>query len=405
MLGLIERHTTDKFNFIDHWTDESLIFDYDHEDSEPIAVEFYLKYEQQTASLPHETFFVEEPVMRINPSDKDFVATIFYMVNCLQERNCQSTDIDHYGRFRYSSSYQYRFDCAEANLVLKYIHELILRWKMSVIPPEKSKVFMSHDIDALDGSWKHIVYYLLKQKRIIAAFKAVGQRIMRLSYYRNISKLLEYHRQYGIKSTFFFIPYKGKGRYGIQNADYNIIEETELINSILSLGHSVGLHKSSKTSSLNDELAILPFDTNYNRYHFLSHQPHEDWDQLEAAGITTDASLGFAEHIGFRNSYGQPFHPYNYKTKQAFRFLEVPLTIMDGTLWNYMKISPDDLARRVINFCEKNKTDCLISVLWHNTSLTDHPYPGLLRGFIEILDYMAESETEFLEIDNISAKY
>ena len=103
--------------------------------------------------------------------------------------------------------------------------------------------------------------------------------------------------------------------------------------------------------------------------------------------------------------HGFPFHPYNPKTKRPFRFLEVPLIIMDGTLWNYMGVSAKDLSRFMIRFIEEHQKDCLISILWHNTSLTDFPYPGLTAAYLELLAYADKANLEFVELDEISQTF
>ena len=75
------------------------------------------------------------------------------------------------------------------------------------------------------------------------------------------------------------------------------------------------------------------------------------------AVLKVDCSLGFAETPGFRNSYGQPFLPYNLSEDRPYRFVEVPLNIMDGTFQRYMKVPVKETATRVIDFFEKNKYD------------------------------------------------
>lgn len=401
MFGLIQRHTTVEIKIVDSLTTDTLIFDTDAVNSEPIAHSFYLKYDEPNSALPHTTYFAQEPVILTDDGTNDLVATIFYMINCLQERSCPESQIDKFGRYKYTASYQYRFECVEENLVLQYIKQLLQRWDWPLSTPRNSSIFLSHDIDALDGSWMHIVYYLLKQKRIITAFKAFAKGLMQKPFFRTIPELLALHQQYGIISTFFFIPIQGRGRFRIQNADYNINDESNVINSILSDGHSLGLHKSSKALPLVDELKKLPFATKYNRFHFLSHQPHTDWAKIEQANIAVDASLGFAEHIGFRNSYGLPFHPYNPETEEEFSFLEVPLFIMDGMLWSSMQLSSGEIGERMIEFIERNKTDCLISILWHNTSMTEYPYPGLLASYRELLEYFDSRGFEYTELDGV----
>lgn len=405
VMGLIQHQIVEEIKIGAAEERDSIIFDLDHKHSEPITIEFYIQYEQHGTPLPHKDYFDNEAVIHTGENESDLVATIFYMVNCLQERSAPSSDIDQYGRFKYTASYQFRFNCVEDNLVLGYIHTLVQKWNLTALVPRQSRIFMSHDIDALDGSWMHIVYDLLRQKRIKTAAKALSLGLKRKLFYRNISDMLTLLHRHHISSTFFFIPAIGKGRYRIQNADYNIEEETELLQLISSKGHSLGLHKSSHPSSLSEELLALPFKTTYNRYHFLAHQPHEVWAQLESAGIAIDASLGFAEHIGFRNSYGSSFQPYNPTTRTAYHLLITPLLVMDGTLWTYMRIPPDDLADRIIQFIEKNKTDCLISILWHNTSLTEYPYPGLLDSYIELLEYIASENYTYVELDKVYSEH
>ena len=57
---------------------------------------------------------------------------------------------------------------------------------------------------------------------------------------------------------------------------------------------------------------------------------------------------------------------------------------MDATL---MKKYPDpaDAFKEIDLFLKKNKTDCQLSILWHNNYFTDIKYPGWGKLYEEVL--------------------
>ena len=58
-----------------------------------------------------------------NNEEIDAIATIFYMINSLQELEPDDADLDDLGRFKYSSSYQFRFNNVNDNLVETIIND------------------------------------------------------------------------------------------------------------------------------------------------------------------------------------------------------------------------------------------------------------------------------------------
>jgi hypothetical protein len=129
-----------------------------------------------------------------------------------------------------------------------------------------------------------------------------------------------------------------------------------------------------------------------NRYHYLKFNLPNGYDNIEESGLKLDASLGFAEHYGFRNGYGYPFHPYNISKNDKYSFLEVPLNIMDGTFQRYMKVPIEKTADTIIDFLETNNQNALLSILWHNTFFSNYKYKGYLKEYKKILKYLYDSK-------------
>ena len=219
----------------------------------------------------------------------------------------------------------------------------------------------------------------------------IFNEILRKPHWRNIDKIIKINSEYDIRSTFFWLVNKGLGESKIKNADYSIRKEQKLLNLTERHGFVNGLHKSSTQQNFNDEIQKGNLSTTFNRYHFLKFLPHKDWHKISDSVITFDASLGFAERYGFRNSYGKAFQPYNLSENKPYNFVEAPLIFMDGTFHKYMLINPEKTGDTIIDFFEQNKKNCLFSLLWHNTYFTQYKYSPFLKEYKKILFYIYEN--------------
>jgi len=156
--------------------------------------------------------------------------------------------------------------------------------------------------------------------------------------------------------------------------------------------------------SINEEMRKHPMHPVYNRYHFLKFLPHTDWPKISESSVKFDTSLGYAEHIGFRNSFGMPFQPYDLKAGKPYDFVESPMNVMDGTFHKYMKVPKIEIADRLIRFYEANSTNCVFSVCWHNTYFTNYKYKGFIDQYKKILAYIYENKIECLTPDEVINK-
>jgi hypothetical protein len=213
--------------------------------------------------------------------------------------------------------------------------------------------------------------------------------------------------EHSFKSTFFLLVNKGRINSWEVNADYNIQNNKiqSVIRSIDQKGWENGLHKSISTDTLKEEMGKTGFSPVANRYHYLKFTLPALYDNLEESGLALDASLGFAESYGFRNSYGLPFFPFNMQKRKKYSFLEVPLNVMDVTFQKYMKIPREETAAEIIRFFEKNKYNCVLSVLWHNTFFTRYKFQGYLEVYKEVLAYLYESGYSGITTSEIITQY
>jgi len=217
-------------------------------------------------------------------------------------------------------------------------------------------------------------------------FKILYNEIFKKPRWLNFDEIMDLHDEYGFKSTFFFITEQGRGDKNILNADYTLGQLKNEMDEIKRRGFEIGMHKSSMSKTIESERNKFNPAAEHNRYHYLKFRVDEDWEKLEEAGITMDASLGFASHYGFRNNYGQPFRPFNLKKNKAFAFTEVPLHIMDGTFSTYLKLDLKETEERILRFIESNQEDTLISILWHNMEFTEYSFDGWEACYKQVLN-------------------
>ncbi len=336
--------------------------------------------------------------------DLELLPAIFFLVNCCQEVNPTETELDKFGRFKYRSSWQYRSDRITENVVQKYIDLFVSSIGLSVVS-RKTQIFISHDVDFLYGSKKEDLVWAARNWRVDVLMKIVFNELIRRPHWRNIDKVMAINNEYDIRSTFFWLVNKGLSENNILNADYHFHKENDLLQSIDSHNGFSGLHKSDSTMTLDDELIESKQEWNINRYHYLKFQSHKDWRLISDSNIELDCSLGFAEHHGFRNSYGLPFQPFDLDRHRLYDFVEAPLHVMDATFLHYSDTGEYNVANEVIAFIDKNRTNCVLSILWHNNYCTDFAYQPFLIAYKEILAFISDNQFSTVTPDTIIADY
>ncbi len=393
VLKIIEKNKHFLFDFVENENDADLIWNHLSEKTQVVASDFYDIVENDRDKLNHQFIFNNKTEIFDNFQKKDSIATIFYMINCLQEFNSNLENSDNLGRFKFESSYQAKFNSIEHNLVQNEIDLFVNKFNIKV-KDAKSGFFISHDIDSIYGSIIQDGFWAIKNLKINVILKLLLNEIARNPDWKNIDKIIKMNSEYEIRSTFFWIVNKGIGKNNIKNADYFIDKESKLLNHVANSGFTNGLHKSCSDMTINSELEKGFINEFYNRYHFLNFNVKNDWKEISDSKLEFDSSLGFAERYGFRNSYGKSFQPFDLINKKPFDFIEAPLNFMDVTFHKYMKIETNKIANIVIDFYEKNKYNCDFTLLWHNNYFTNYKYNGFLDEYKKIILYLSENNIE-----------
>lgn len=393
VLKLIEKNINHSFEFVNQINDAETLWDHESPNSEPLSLSFYKQLKQNDFTGNNKPFFNELGIVA-NNNIKDQIATIFYMVNCMQEYNASADSFDHFGRFKYNASYQAKYKNIDKNLVQEEIDQLTNKWKLKA-EKSKSDFFISHDIDTIYGSFLQDGFWALKNMKIGVILNLIALEISNKPHWKNIDRIIKINSEFDIRTTFFWLVNNGTGLQKVKNADYKIKKEQALLRMVEDANSVNGLHKSSADESINEELEKTGISNcTYNRYHFLKFKAHQDWKEISNSKLNFDCSLGFAEHYGFRNSYGKAFQPFDCLHEKPFNFVEAPLNFMDGTLHKYMNLPRNKAAQIIIDFYEKNALNCNLSLLWHNTYFTDYKYHSFLNEYKKIIGFIYENKIQ-----------
>jgi hypothetical protein len=319
---------------------------------------------------------------------------------------------DKWGRFPYKGSLQEEYGEAQEAWVDHYFERIYeaLKSKLDLASREKppTDIVLTHDIDHLRWPILQNTYSFFTKNMRYQGWSAL-KKLPRLAANtrRNIAEIIELEKKYEARSIFFWLVEKGSGKHEIPNADYTLqdryvrkimarIEEAQSVN---------GLHKSSKPNALSEELNIQSKLMAINRYHYLLFNLPSDGEELNGA-IQQDYSYGFAEQMGFRNSYSRPFHPFDFENWRPFHFLEVPLHIMDTTFHSYLKLSPQEAENKIISFLSRHQRGSCISILWHNDYFTPFKFAGWSKVYESILEYIFKDKNyRLVNPEEIDASY
>jgi hypothetical protein len=338
------------------------------------------------------------------PASIDLLASAFQMVNALQEYG--TPEADELNRYQYKSSYQNRLGGAGDNLVQQCFNAI----NKVVSAPLKSaptRFFLSHDIDIVYNAIVEDGYHVIRKGRFDLFLKMLFNLAIGRPEWLNMDKIMALESAQDCKSIFFWIVNKGRINRREENADYRFHSRPiqRQYAHVSSQGFENGLHKSLSRDSFREEFTKYGNVPYANRYHFLKFRLPDAWHDIESAGLALDASLGFSAEMGFRNSYGLPFNPYNFVKRQSFSFVEAPLHIMDRTFFQYKKQSPEKAGIAIVDFFEKNKTNAVLSILWHNNFFTDYKFKGYLALYKRILTYISDNNFRTISAREVVQQY
>lgn len=341
----------------------------------------------------------------------DMVASSFFMLSRYEEIVLGKKD--KFDRFPATESLAYKEEFLDRPIVNEYI-ELLWNWidnfglgfkKKKLWGNKDFAICLTHDVDTVR---KYKIYpplrtigsLVVKDKNLKKAFALIidySKAKLDKDPYDNFSYIMDLENKYGFKSSFYFMSggnTKYDGSYSI-NDSYII----SLIKTLQEEGFEVGLHSSFNSYNnfqmLNLEKEKLEKASENaifgGRQHYLRWKTPETWRILEKAGLKYDTTLSFADYEGFRCGICFPYKPFDIFKNRVLDIWEMPLTVMDGSLFDYQNLTPEEGFQRIKNLIDTiKKYNGLFVLLWHNSSLDDLRLPAWIKVYEKTIEYLGK---------------
>jgi hypothetical protein len=223
-------------------------------------------------------------------------------------------------------------------------------------------VCLTHDVDNISRPLPHIISVRNRFRARDFFLALLGLK----SLYNNISFVAGIEKERGFRSSYYLL-----------TSNYSL---KELASSLVELereGWEAGLHGDFGThesaESMNDALNRFKVETTLLpsgvREHFLRFDFDKTWEIMDRAGLDYDTTVGFADRLGFPLGLCTPFHPPD-KDWRPMRLLELPLVLMDATLWGYLKRDEGEGASDVESMLGRvESVNGLFTLLWHQEAV------------------------------------
>ena len=148
----------------------------------------------------------------------------------------------------------------------------------------------------------------------------------------------------------------------------------------MSCPNKTGLHPSYDTMKNREKLleekerleTITRRKVTASRQHYLRVSFPETYQNLIAAGIEKDFSMGFASLPGFRAGMCFPFKFYDLSREKETTLEIWPFQVMDGTLNTYMQLTPEQAVEEITKLVQSvREVNGMFVSLWHNHALSE----------------------------------
>lgn len=306
---------------------------------------------------------------------------------------------DAHGRFSAFSSIAWQNGFLHRPIVDEYglaleqaLSYLLPRWKPS---ERRLRVKIGHDVDEIGTpfSLRMVLGHSLRRKLPLATLRDLAAPWTGIDtiYEKLLRELVDLSMEQGLDAAVYW----KAPMAGAQNGGYDVRKRRvrNLVASLWTKGVEMGVHPSYETFGSLERLQLevsalrefLGEERIGGRQDFLRWNPGT-WVLWDKLGLGYDATVGFADHIGFRAGTSYPYRPWLLFVGREAQLLEIPLMAMDSTTLGYMNLSAEDAFRELHDCAERCRTvGGVFSLLWHNTRLIGEGYPSIYRRLLNEL--------------------
>lgn len=331
----------------------------------------------------------------------DVFAACFYLVSRYEEY--LPAERDTHGRYLARNSLLYKQGVLQKPVINIWINafkkEIIKKFGSSVPFGQKSFIH----VPTIDVDVAYAYLYRDKYRNAGAKLKARVKGNKQLSSERE--KVLagdindpfdQYEFLVNASKTsrpIFFLSVGKRARFD-KNISYRSPGFKEMLSKIAAC--DLGLHPSylsnKKPGMLAKEKARLEEvagrEILKSRQHYLKLDIPGTYRNLIVNNIREDYTMGYAEEVGFRAGIANPFPFYDVVNDVSTDLMIYPFQVMDGTLKQYMRLSPGEAGNKIKELIHQVKlVDGMFVSLWHNSSFSEtHGWPGWKKVYLDMLD-------------------
>ena len=188
---------------------------------------------------------------------------------------------------------------------------------------------------------------------------------------------IEYQKKYNLKPLYFIL----FARYSRFDKNVNIRNKHfRFLVKRLADYATIGIHPSYYSLENPDYISyeigklneVLNQDVTRSRQHFLRLMLPDTYRNLLDHDITDDYSMGYAALPGFRAGICSTYNFYDLDREEETKLRIHPFTVMDGTLRDYMDLSPDAAIEQIRGLLDEvKKVHGTFIPVWHNETLSD----------------------------------
>jgi hypothetical protein len=272
------------------------------------------------------------------------------------------------------------------------------------LPPQKRKYHFTNTID-VDNA------YAYKDKGVMRTLGGFGRDVIRFDFkrfaerfrvlfgstsdpYDTYEYMLGLQKEHKLDTIYFWL----LADYGHNDKNVPVTSRRfqSLIKSVADYA-KVGIHPSYGSNTRHGQLRveisrlaeITRREITRSRQHFLKLTMPDTYRRLVERGITDDYTMGFASEIGFRAGICTPYYHYDLDQEQPTLLRVHPFAVMDGTLNEYMKITPEEAKLAVTELiAEVKAVNGTFIHLWHNETLNDR---GNWEGWRSVYEAIIEA--------------
>ena len=303
--------------------------------------------------------------------------------------------------------------------------KLLTAWERSVIETAKENgellcrkarwpkaapfaLFLSHDIDQIHdrelfrwlGDINHLKRHWRHGERCNS--KACLKRILRPLFrpadpYDQFAAIRRIEGRHGWASTFFLLEDTYWARMG---GRFNWIDPSfeRISKYLLDEGCELGIHGSayshdnpqwwkaitSRFASLYGRPAIGA------RNHYLKLKVPQTWECQREAGLLYDTTFGYPNQLGAPGDFCYPFQVPSQQGNSPGAFVELPLSVMDQTLFRYLNLEGDAAFAKSRDYLSQIiEAGGLAVLLWHNNFFHEEEYQEWEQTYDQLLSWLA----------------